>query len=138
MWDPSTMRIVMMHDVIWLKKLYFQPDDMTGVLELDTAEGLDDSSKSSTQVNAFEPVRSGGKIMWSLTEPTRNMVTRPGRVFKPPDRLTHTSAVELRYLGEMAELDQVDLMVVYMSIRHMEFPLVGAGVGGGIKHMKEL
>ena len=66
------------------------------------------------------------------------MVTRLGRALKPPDRLTHNPAVELRYLGEMAELDQVELMAVYMSIRHMEFSLVGAGVGGGIKHTKEL
>ncbi len=35
MWDPSTMRLVVMHDVIWLKKLHFQPDDMAGVLELE-------------------------------------------------------------------------------------------------------
>ena len=53
MWDPSTMRIVVTHDVIWLMKLYFQPDDVTGVLKLDMAEGLDDSSKSNTQVNAL-------------------------------------------------------------------------------------
>ena len=38
----------------------------------------------------------------------------------------------------MAELDQAELMTVYMSIRHMEYSLVGAGVGGGIKHTKEL
>ena len=37
----------------------------------------------------------------------------------------------------MAELGQLELMAVYMSIRHMECSLVGAGVGGGIKHMKE-
>ena len=38
----------------------------------------------------------------------------------------------------MAELDQVELTAVYLSIRCMEFALVGAGVGGGIKHTKEL
>ena len=43
-------------------------------------------------------------------------------------RLTYTPEVELRYLGEMAELDQSELVAVYMSIRHMEFSLVGAGV----------
>ena len=43
----------MTRDVIWLKKLYFQPDDMSGVLELDMAEGLDNSSESNTKVNAF-------------------------------------------------------------------------------------
>ena len=66
------------------------------------------------------------------------MENRLSWVIKPPDRLRYTPAVELRYQGEMAQLDQVELMAVYMSIRHMEFSLVGAGVGGGIKHTKEL
>ena len=72
-----------------------------------------------------------------MTEPTRNMVTRLGWVIRPPDRLTHTPEVKLRYLGEMAELDQAELITVYMSIRNMEFSLVGVGVGDGIKHTKE-
>ena len=40
--------------------------------------------------------------------------------------------------GEMAELDHMELTVVYMSIRCMEFLFVGAGVGSGIKHATEL
>jgi hypothetical protein len=47
-------------------------------------------------------------------------------------------AVELRYLGEMAELDKVELANMYMSLRSMELALIGAGVGGGIKHTSEL
>jgi len=38
----------------------------------------------------------------------------------------------------MAELDQVKLTAVYLSIRGMIFALVGAGVGGGTKYTKEL
>ena len=38
----------------------------------------------------------------------------------------------------MAELEQSELTVVYMSIRSMELSLVGAGVGGGITHTREL
>ena len=38
----------------------------------------------------------------------------------------------------MAELDQVKLTAVYLSIRCMEFGLVGTGIGGGIKDTKEL
>ena len=38
----------------------------------------------------------------------------------------------------MAELDQVKLTAVCLSIMCVEFGLVGAGVGGGIKHTKEL
>ena len=73
-----------------------------------------------------------------MTEPTCSGVTRSGRKIKTPERLTYAPAVELQYLGEIAELDQVELTAVYLSIRCMEFALVGAGVGGGIKHTKEL
>jgi hypothetical protein len=61
-----------------------------------------------------------------------------GQIIKTPERLTYASAVELRYLGEMAELDQVELTAEYLSIRCMAFAFVGDGVGGGIKHTKEL
>ena len=111
-----------MRDVIWLKKLYFQPNDVAGVLELGMEEGLDNKSESDTAVKTFECVKSGGGITWSdpvMMEPARNTVTRLGRVIRLPDRLTYTPAVELRYLGEMADLDQSELMAVYMSIRHI-------------------
>ncbi len=54
MWDPSTMRIVVTLDVIWLKQLYFQPDDEAGVLELDTEEGLDNKSESDTAMRTCQ------------------------------------------------------------------------------------
>jgi hypothetical protein len=38
----------------------------------------------------------------------------------------------------MAELDKVELVNMYMSLRSMELALIGAGVGGGIKHTSEL
>ena len=104
-------------------------------------EGLDNKSESDTAIKTFEHVKSGDKITWSdpvMTEPTRNMVTRLGQVIRLSDRLTYTLAVKLRYPGIMADLDQLELTVIYMSIRHMEFSLVEAGVGGGIKHTKEL
>ncbi len=112
----------MTNDVIWLKKMYFQPDDVAGVLELDTEEGLGNKSESNTVMKTFEHVKSGGKITWSdpvMTELTRNMVTRLGRVIRLPDKSTYTPVVELRYLGEMAELEQSELMAVHISIRHM-------------------
>ena len=108
MWDPSTMRVAVMGDFIWLKKLHFQPDDIAGVLELYTIEGIDDSSKSTTQANDFKNVKLGGNITWSnpvVMEPTHNLVTRLGQGIKPPDRLMYTPVVELKYLGEMADLE---------------------------------
>ena len=80
MWDPSTRRVIVTHNVIWLKKLYFQPNDVAGMLELDAEEGLDNKSESDTAMKTFERVKLGGNIMGNpvVTEPTRNMVTRLG------------------------------------------------------------
>jgi hypothetical protein len=79
MWDPSIMRFVVMRDVIWLKRLHFQPDDVTGMLELDTAEDFSDNSNKPVQNNL--PLRLGGEVIWSdpiVTEPTHSGVTRLG------------------------------------------------------------
>ena len=64
--------------------------------------------------------------------------TRSGRAIKPPERLMYAPAVELRYLGEMAELDHYKLANSHMALRSMEVALIGAGVGGGISHMSQL
>jgi hypothetical protein len=66
--------------------------------------------------------------------PSDVRATWSGRIIRTPDRLTYVPAVELRYLGEMVELDKVELAYMYMSLRSMELALIGAGVGGGIKH----
>ena len=111
------------------------------MLELDTKIGLEDESESGTEMNSFESVKMGGNITWSdpvVTEHTQNRVTRPGRVIRLPDRLMYTPAIELSYLGEMAELEQLELTAINMSIRSIELSLVGAGVRGGIKHTKDL
>ena len=73
-----------------------------------------------------------------MTRPSEACMTRSGRIIKTPERLTYAPAVELRYLGEMAELDNVELANTYMSLRSMELALIGASVGGGIKHTSEL
>jgi hypothetical protein len=38
----------------------------------------------------------------------------------------------------MAELDYLELANMYMSLQSMELALIGAGIGGGIKHNSEL
>ena len=55
-----------------------------------------------------------------------------------PDRLMYAPAVELGYIDEMTELDNAELANMYMSLRSMELALIGAGVGGDIKHTSEL
>ena len=52
--------------------------------------------------------------MWNsplVTKPSVNRMTHSGRIIKTPDRLTHAPAVELRYLGEMADLDNAELLL---------------------------
>ena len=155
MWDSCTTRVVVSRDVIWLKRMFFK-NDATGVIDLDTIEVIEDDSglESGAGLGPIDgndvvskgpannqPFQSGGGVRWST--PLVNMpgdvrTTRSGRIIKTPDRLTYAPAVELRYLGEMAELDKVELANMYMSLRSMELALIGAGVGGGIKHTSEL
>ena len=70
--------------------------------------------------------------------PSEVYTTCSGRIIRTPDRLMYAPAVELRYLGEMAELDKVELANMYMSLQSMELTHIGAGVGGGSKHTSEL
>ena len=73
-----------------------------------------------------------------VTGPGTASTTRTGCVIRPPDRLMYALAVELRHLGEMAELDHVKLANMYQSLCIMETALIGAGVGGGVRHTSEL
>jgi len=49
---------------------------------------------------------------------TPSVVRTPwsGRIIRTPDRLTYAPAVELHYLGKMAELDKVRLVNMYLSL----------------------
>jgi len=119
MWDPqtATITIIVAHDVIWLKHMHFQPDDITGVLELENMQGIVDGIEEVHADNAtydmnVTPQKSGGSVTWNhpvVTIPTASRVTQSGQILKPPERLTCAPAVELRYLGEMAELDHAEL-----------------------------
>ena len=133
----------------------FFKDDAVGVIDLETPEDLDsiigldsvtgigakneDDVMTSDSTNN-QPNEPGGKVQWDtpLIKGPGTGHTRSGRVIKAPDRLTYTPAVELRYLGEMAELDHVELANTYMALRSMEMALIGAGVGGGISHTSQL
>ena len=78
----------------------------------------------------------GGNIAWSdpiVTVPTAIGVTWSVRIIKPAERLTYAPAVELKYLDEIAELDQVELTTMYLLLRCMELKSMGDSVGGGIK-----
>ena len=60
---------------------------------------------------------------------------------KPSRRLIESleaSAVDLRYLSSMAELDNVEVFNLQLMVENIELYLVGAGIGGGFSNTSEL
>lgn len=56
----------------------------------------------------------GSKITWNgpiVTGPTAGTMTLFGCITRPPEHLMYAPAVELCYLGEMGELDQLELVL---------------------------
>ena len=49
-----------------------------------------------------------------------------------------STAIELRYQSEMAEIDHVEVTAVLMTRDNLEVTVVGAGVGGGFSNTNEL
>ena len=138
MWDLVTARVIMKRDVIWLKKMFFKRDS-PDVIELDTLADLENDETPTEADN--QPEKPGGRVTWhsSVATPQEsNRVTRSGCIIKTPDRLMYAPAVELRYLGEMVELDHKELAGLYMFLQIMELALIGAGTGGSINHTSEL
>ena len=73
-----------------------------------------------------------------MAAPTASGITQSGRIIKTPERLNYAPMVELRYLGDIAELDHVELAAMYLLLRSMELALVGAAVGSRVKHTSKL
>lgn len=73
-----------------------------------------------------------------IVGPTSGVMTQSGYIIKPPKHLTYLPAAELQYLGKMVELNQSELVTVYMLLQKMELALIGADIGGNIKYTKEL
>ena len=86
MWDPRTARVIVTHDVIWLKHVHFQPDDITGVSELEgTGDIIDDMEEihayDATSDTSVTPPKSGGSVTWNdpvVTVFTTSRVTQSG------------------------------------------------------------
>lgn len=155
MWDMRTSRVVVSCDVIWLKRMFFN-DDASGIIDLDTLENLENELGPELVVGLGgkdehcntcagpinnHPDEPGGRVTWGnpiVPGPGAMRTTRAGHIIKPPDRLTYAPAVELRFLGEMAELDHGELANMYLALQSMEMALIRAGVGGGMKHTSQL
>ena len=137
MWNQDTNRVVTTRDVIWLKRMFFDiPTANNATLELEIS-GNDDVEAVDEVIDANDTLESGP---WEGTK-VDVPVSRFGRAIKPVNRLIESislmieadssTAINLRYLGQLAELDQSEIAAV-------EFSCVGAGVGGGFTDSSKL
>jgi hypothetical protein len=126
--------------------MIFFKDDASRVIDLDTfraiendlvlkiesglgsGDGNDVTSKGPTDNQPYQP---GFRVTWTslvVNRPSEVCRTCSGCIIWTQDRLTYAPAVELHCLGEMVELD----------VELVNMVLIGACVGGGIKHTSEL
>ena len=128
-----TTRVVESHDIIWLKSMFFE-DDTSGVIDLEALEAIESGleleigaelgpENANDITNACpsynQPNQPGGRVKWNSPIVTGHSEARMScseYVIRTPERLKYAPAVELRYLGEMVELDNVELANTYMSL----------------------
>ena len=137
MWNPETNRVVTTRDVIWLKRMYFDPSRVSNVETFSEPLGSND-------VEAVDDVESANdtpeSATWEGVE-SNVPISRFGHAIKPVNHLIETIAsmiesdcsvaIDLRYLECFAELDNCEVATFELS-------LVGAGVGGGFSNTNEL
>jgi hypothetical protein len=155
MYNPETNRVVQTRDVIWLKRMYYEKPEPAAKIEINddneatTENENPESSTGETNGNEIDESGVGDVDADASTTVASNLTrTRYGRVVKPPERLSMESmqvqtelpstAVELKYLSNMAELDNWEVNAVGITVEDTETFLVGAGIGGGFGHTAEL
>ena len=158
MWNQNTNGVVTTRDVIWLKRMFFERKENEELFTLEeeetqvkveasddeveeVPEELDDKTKVTEEIEADDE-SVAGEIETDTT------TTRSGRTVLTPIRLTAAvrgglsdfqgTAVEMKYLGSMAELDNVEIANASVVEENVEVSLVGAGVGGGFDSTSEL
>ena len=158
MWNQNTNGVVTTRDVIWLKRMFFERKEKEELFTLEeeetqvkveasddeveeVPEELDDKTKV-TEAKEVDDESVAGEIKTDTT------TTRSGRTVQTPIRLTAAvrgglsdfqgTAVEMKYLGSMAELDNVEIANASVVEENVEVSLVGAGVGGGFDSTSEL
>ena len=80
LWDPSTERVVVMRDVIWLKHVFYQVDFMD-VLELEGELEVIEDIEMQVEV----PMQPGGTVMSKdliVTGPTSGVVMQSGHILR--------------------------------------------------------
>jgi len=124
MWNPITNRVHNIRDVIWLKRMYFKPQDVANEDEVDVDEIIVEQKQSTGQVNGTENLTSEESldseersIESEEESPMPITTTRSGRTVQPPPCL-------IEEMGGVQITNQV--------------AGIGAGIGGGFENTNEL
>ena len=108
-------------------------DDLDRMASAST-KGLAESAK---EVHWAHPVATKAK----LSSKVGQKVTKSGHVVDPRKRLIESleaTAVDLRYLSSMAELDNLEVLMIDLTGENLELNLMGAGIGGRFKNTNKL
>ena len=124
MWNPIRNRVHNTRDVIWIKRMYFKPQDVANEDEVDVDEVIVEQEQITGQVKGTETVTSEESldseersIESEEESPMPITTTRSGRTVQLPSRLI----VEM---GGIQITNQV--------------AGIGAGIGGGFEYTNEL
>jgi hypothetical protein len=147
MWDPRTKNVLVTRDVIWLRRMYYDPgvvpeeigENQTVIdANLPTAEagegngndGLDDAIAADTTIDEDNTADADVEAeIEPEIDDWSEVTSRSGRTVRPPQRLIEEMAalaVTPNYYSKLANED------------NNEYGLVGAGLGGGFDVTTEL
>lgn len=139
MWDPDTSGVHVTRDIIWLRRMFYQPEATltlpSAPLTPPTLQAPEGENEIEDAVEDPEPNEQDASLAESDGEEdddneNKNAIpvtTRTGRVINPPRRL----------IEEIGNTAIQDFTSNYYE-RLVEFGLVGAGIGGGFHNTQEL
>ena len=122
--------------------------EINDVNEATVGDKKPESSTGETNGNEIDESGAGDVDADARTTAASNLTTTQyGRVVRPPERLMESmqvqielssTAVKLKYLSNMVELDNWEVNAVEITADDTETFLVRAGIGGGLGHTTEL
>ena len=147
MWNPGTNGVVTTRDVIWLKRMFYKMSNQTAeaipLLKMSTK--LEGEAADEVEIEVEENVDVDAGAGEDAVEHTPATITRFGREVCQPERFIEMSylsldgtAADLRYLSNLAEIDNTEARGIALKAANIEVSLVGAGVGGGFGHTSEI
>ena len=161
MWNPITNRIIVSRDIIWMRRMYYKPDDLDGKVRGDMDDGLvtfapenddDDDNNDADEVKVADTVEDANMDVPDRA-PAVTTTTRSGRVVSQPQRLVQTewagsaiasmnlSKPESTYYAAMmmaSKAEYADGEVAAIGIDINEVACVGMGTGSAFKNTSEL